>query len=769
MRLLSFFLILLPAVSIAQKVRTSSTPQLPSASCSTIPGMTPQTAIPVCGALTFHQVNVSSCTGSNIPNPTCGSFTSDNSFWYKFHCYSAGVAGLGFLITPDSGGDDYDWGLFDVTGHTDLNDIFSMVGMQVSINVSGELTGGGVTGCTATGSGNLNCAGVTPLFNRLAPMVAGNDYVLMVTNWSNSGLGYNLSFAGGDAVITDNTLPVINNVAAVGCNNALLRVVFSTDIRCTSVTSSGSEFSVMPAAPAISNVTSQCDVGFNSITELNINFATPLPAGNYTLNVGPGSDGNTFKDACDQDMLTGFSIPFTIVDPTPLTVSNIAFTGCAPTVLNVALSAPAWCTSITGSGSEFSILPGNPAIASVQSSCGANPYTNNFQIVLQNPLPYGNYQLRINNGSDGNTLIDTCNGTIANGTTIPFVIPQTTVAPIIQSIGFDECHPDEVVLNFDKPVNCLSLTATGSEFSISPGSFPINSVLSNCGANSYTSQVTLILQNPLTAGNYAVNVNGGSDGNSLSDTCYSFIAAGYSKNFSATQAPVPVFDSIQYDRCDPTSVKVFYSHPIFCNSISPDGSDFTITGPSAVSIASATTDVTCAQGYSNWVLLQLTSPISVFGAYTLHNGIGSDANGIIDTCNAKQNIAETFPIDALLKPSPVFTSQVNWGCSADTIILSHPGGNGINSWTWICSNGTTGSGQNVSLSFPVTVPSIDVKLIVSNGYCSDSSTQTITLGNNFKAAFTNTPVDTTCMGVPVNFTDASTGTSLASNGPAMIQ
>ena len=230
------------------------------------------------------------------------------------------------------------------------------------------------------------------------------------------------------------------------------------------------------------------------------------------------------------------------------------------------------------------------------------------------------------------------------------------------------------------------------------------------------------------------------------------------KPFIATQAPKPIFDSVQFDKCNPTFIKVFYDHAIKCSSVSADGSDFTITGPSVVTINSATTDVTCAQGYTNWVLLQFAVPINTFGNYVLHNGIGTDGNGIIDTCLASQNVAETFAFTALIKPSPVFASQLNWGCVMDTIVLSHPGGNGINSWTWIFSDGSILSGQAVTYVLPVATPTIDVKLIVSNGFCSDSSTASFTLGNVFKAVFTNAPKDTTCLGTPVNFTDASTGT-----------
>ncbi|MBK7433467.1 MAG: gliding motility-associated C-terminal domain-containing protein [Chitinophagaceae bacterium] len=265
----------------------------------------------------------------------------------------------------------------------------------------------------------------------------------------------------------------------------------------------------------------------------------------------------------------------------------------------------------------------------------------------------------------------------------------------------------------------------------------------------------------MPAGNFAVNINNGSDGNTLADTCFTFIAAGYNKPFVATQAPPPVIINTQVDACDPTFVKIFYNKPIRCNTVAADGTDYTITGPSPVTIVSATTDITCAAGYTNWVQLQFSAPINVSGSYVIHNGIGSDGNGIIDTCMAAQSSSETKAFNVVSKPNATFNSTVNWGCVKDTILLSHPGGFGITSWDWTFSDGSTASGQTVSPVFPVDSPSVTIRLIVSNGLCSDTATQVITLGNVFNAAYTRTPADTFCISTPVNFTDASTGNIVA--------
>ncbi|MFN8252409.1 MAG: PKD domain-containing protein [Ferruginibacter sp.] len=756
MRLLAIGLLLLPFFCMAQTKPLRIT-QRPTAPCS-LPGMTPESAIAVCGATTFRQTNVTSCEGPPISGTgACASSNaSDNAFWYKIHCYQAGT--LGFIIKPLNLTDDFDWEVFDITNVTNLSQVYTNESLMVSLNLCGSPTG--ITGCTAAGTDSINCGGGTFPYNRLATLKVGHDYLLMVNNWSNSGQGYTLTFAGGTAVITNNTPPVISNVVA-SCAAQSLAINFSKDIQCSSVTSSGSEFTITPGTNVITGVTSQCAAGYNNITGLTINLQNPLPPGNYTLEVNPGSDGNTFADPCDELMVTGFQIPFTVPAVNALEVDTVTFTGCVPTVLDVKLTRPVWCSSVTGTGSEFSITPGNPAIASLQSVCTAGQqYTDMLHINLQNPLPPGNYQLVVNNGSDGNTFIDTCNNSMAPGYSFPFTVTPST-APVIQSVQFDECNPNKVTLNFDKPVSCASITAAGSELSITPGVWPVSTVSYSCATGNYTTQIIMNLANPLPAGNFNVRVGNGTDGNTLSDTCLAFIAAGYSKGFVTTQATKPVFDSVQFDKCNPSFVKLFYSKPIKCASVSANGSDYNITGPSAVNITAAVTDATCTTlGYTNWVLLQFAQPVNVVGNYLVHNKTGTDGDGIIDTCNASQNTAETIAFNALVKPSAAFTSTIRFGCVSDTVVFSHPGGSGVNSWIWTFADGSTAAGQTVTKIYPVTTVSTSIRLVVTNGSCSDTVTNTITLDNAVKAAFTVSPKDTACMNLPVGFTNLSTGNNL---------
>ena len=718
------------------------------------PGRTADASIAVCGTLVFPQANVPTCTGPNLPSAGCiDPVTSSNSVWYKFHCYQTGT--LGFLIVPASPADDYDWQLMDVTGRP-VSDVYT-TNLAISVNLSATT---GNTGCTPTGTGSLNCAGNTPVFNRMPTLTAGNDYLLMVTNWSNSGLGYNLTFTGGTTVLTNNLAPVVGSAGIVGCDASKVKVNFSEDMLCSSLTANGSEFTITNGTHVITGVTSLCSGTSSTFTSATLSLQTPLPAGNYNLIVNNGSDLNTVLDVCQNPLTAGTSIPFTVPVQAALTMSNISFNGCAPTIIKVAMNKPVLCNSISANGSEFSITPGTHAITSVQSACNTgSTYTDTIKLVLQNPLPFGTYQVTINNGSDGNTLTDTCGISIAAASVLPFTINQLTTAPVIQSVIFDDCKPNRVTVKFNKNLACNSLTANGSEFSVTPGAFTVLGIIGNCNASGYTNQVVLNLSGNLPAGNFSVKIGNGTDGNTLSDSCFSFMPINAAQAFTATQAPAPRYDSMQYNKCGPSTIKVFYSKPIRCTSVNPNGSEFSITGPSAVSIASVTTDATCSNGYTKWILLQLTQPISSFGNYVLHNNAGTDGNSVQDTCFALQNTTETIGFNVLGRPSSVFTDLVAFGCVSDTIRLSHPGGNGINSWNWTFSDGTTGSGQTISHTFPVSTVTATVKLIVSNGICTDTLQRSYPLNNAIRSDF-KTDKDTTCVGANIVFTNQSTGLNL---------
>jgi gliding motility-associated-like protein len=320
----SYFLLLLliPGFAIGQKRSIYRPKNAASLGPCTFPGTTPETAIPVCGTSVFTQENVFDCDIDDINPLECPSsnFPASKSFWYKFKCFTPG--NLGFVISPKGEGDDYDWILFDVTGHAP-GEVFTDKTMILSLNGTAQVVATPPvftkTGASATGISNVNCYDGNPAtdqFNKLIDLQVGHNYLLMVTSYPNDGstfLGYNLSFGGGTAGITDGDPPLVDHLD-VGCSN--IKVFFSTDIKCSSVTALGSEYSITPATGAtITGITSVCPSGFIAIKDMTINLSKQLPPGNYNLVINKGSDADTYLNICDIPLNEGTAIPFTILQP----------------------------------------------------------------------------------------------------------------------------------------------------------------------------------------------------------------------------------------------------------------------------------------------------------------------------------------------------------------------------------------------------------------------------------------------------------------------
>jgi len=359
MKKLLLLLLLLPVFSFAQKAPFVNSAV--SAACAGY-GMVPDQAIPVCGSKVFHQDKVTTCTGPDI-NPTeCpgAPFPSTRSFWYKFKCFQAGT--LGFLLTPMTATDDYDFIVFDVTGHNP-NDVFTDHSLVLTLNGTGST---GVTGCGPSGTTLVECY-TTPgmLINKMPDLIAGHNYLLMVTNYSNNTAGYDLIFQDGTAVISDGVPPAIDHVDG-GCSK--LNVVFSTDIKCTSVTFTGSEFTINPGNIKPTSITSGCSIGDLTITKLTVNLAAALAPGNYTISVNDGTDADTYRNVCDDTMPRGTTASFTVTRP----IGNFALPPetCKGSATNfVSSSDPLPGNTITEYHWDF----GDPASGAANTSTAATP------------------------------------------------------------------------------------------------------------------------------------------------------------------------------------------------------------------------------------------------------------------------------------------------------------------------------------------------------------------------------------------------------------
>jgi gliding motility-associated-like protein len=415
--------------------------------CSTL-GQTPSSAFPVCGSNVFQQSSVPLCQNNFVPTKGCSSQADKNPYWYKITCYQAGT--LGFVIEPLAANEDYDWQLFDVTGHQP-KDVYTDDSLIVIGNWAGTY---GNTGASGAGVGYTQCssdpAENKPAFATMPQLQKGHIYLLLVSHFSDTQSGYKLSFGGGTAVITDTTTPHLSSVNAA-CDAQHLTVVLTKRLQCASLAADGSDFILSPANAAISAaVAPACATGFDMDTVL-LTLSSPLSPGDYSLVVKKGTDYNTLLDNCGLALPVNESKVFHVNSSPAAFPDSIAKPGCAPRSVTMIFNSPFKCNSVAADGSDFVVSgPGKVDIVAAQvKNCSSGGL--GTQIDLQFALPVydkGTYEVKIKTGTDGNTIISECNQSTPVDTGCSFIAYDTVSAKFSYTI-YSGCEADTVVYAHD--------------------------------------------------------------------------------------------------------------------------------------------------------------------------------------------------------------------------------------------------------------------------------------------------------------------------------
>ena len=407
------------------------------AQCSLIGG-SPTGALPVCdNNFTDTQGAPVGCGSFIVVHGCPNIYTANFPYWYKFKCYKSGS--LGFEITPTNIDDQYDWELFDITGHSPQAVTSQDLGVKGNWSGSpgptGAVAGGAVgTICVTPPSANL------PSFSSMPILATDHTYLLLVAHHEYPPPifpgGYTMAFKGGNADIEDPAEPHAV-AAATPCAGGILTVKFSKKLKCETIDLYGSEFVITPPLATVM-MASGVGCGYTFETDsVRLTLDTPLPPGNYTVGITTGSDGNTVSDFCNHFIADGESVPFVIPPVVIPHMDSIAQPGCAPSELQLIFKKPIRCASIHFDGSQFLVT--GPAPVTVVGAKGAycaggNAVTNFITVTLSAPLGVkGTYQVKVATGTGGIRLGDECGMTVANGETVTFAILDTVSA----EFGYD--------------------------------------------------------------------------------------------------------------------------------------------------------------------------------------------------------------------------------------------------------------------------------------------------------------------------------------------
>jgi gliding motility-associated-like protein len=400
-----------------------------SQACTTL-GQNPSTAFPVCGTTTFFQTTVPICSSVALYVPGCSGTGADyankNPFWYKFTCYVSGT--LGFLITPLADNEDYDWQLYDITGHNP-DDVYTDTSLIVAGNWAGTY---GSTGASAFGVSGIECASNPvdnrPTYAKMPDLIAGHEYILLVSHFTDGQSGYSLFFQDGTAVITDPAEPHLQT-AKPDCDGKAIRLKLNKKMRCSSLTATGSEFSLSPAtATVISAAANNCSSGFD-FDEVTITLSNIITNGNYQLTINAGSDGNSLLDNCDRSIPGGEQVSFLYSIPQPIFADSIGRAGCSPNAIKIYFPKRIDCSTVAANGSDFTVAGPTPVtvISAAGDDC-VNGLSDAVTVRFSAPIyTKGNYFLTLRAGTDGTTIIDECDIEMPQHT-LPFNTEDTVSA-----------------------------------------------------------------------------------------------------------------------------------------------------------------------------------------------------------------------------------------------------------------------------------------------------------------------------------------------------
>jgi gliding motility-associated-like protein len=377
---------------------------------------------------------------------------------------------------------------------------------------------------------------------------------------------------------------------------------------------------------------------------------------------------------------------------------------CDGIKMTVKLNKRMKCSSLNADGSDFTVTPAiAPIIAAEGVNCSTNFDMDSIVLTLATPIPPGNYQITIKNDTAGINLLDNCNRVIPLGQFLPVTV-FPLIPTLMDSITPFACAPDSLVLVFKKPMQCSTIAANGSDFTVigNTGVKNVTGAFGNCNDQGLTNIIIVKLAVPIQkAGNYRITLQTGTDGNTILNECGQETPAGSFLPFIAW---------------DTVSANFKYTIKFGCKI---DTIDFSHDGRNGVNkwlwifdspLKSNAKDTSITYSIFNDKIARLV----------VSNGVCSDTSAII-----------TVKLDNTLKA--VFEATANV-CPGDPAIFKDNSFNNVTGWQWTFGNGETSILKSPPLQLYPSSNStrdIPVRLIVSNSIgCFDTALNTIRVVGN---------------------------------------
>ena len=297
------------------------------------------------------------------------------------------------------------------------------------------------------------------------------------------------------------------------------------------------------------------------------------------------------------------------------------------------------------------------------------------------------------------------------------------------------CDGTLASIKLNRQIKCSSIAADGSDFEIVPHLANVIAARGiGCNEDFDTDSIHITLDAPLPAGTYSIVQKKGTDGNTILDDCDLEIPVGEKLPFSILPFAYTPLDSLTKLSCATDTLQFVFKKKMRCNSIATDGTDFIISGPTAVKIISAA-GVDCdGDGLTKKVTVKLSGPIHHNGLYKITLVTGSDGNTIINECDIATSAGSAIDFYVKDTVNADFSFEKKYGCTTDTVNYFHNGNNVTNYWNWKFDDSVQSSINDPVIFYNVFGVK-NTQLIVSNGVCSDTVSKTIPLNNLLHVSF----------------------------------
>ena len=333
------------------------------------------------------------------------------------------------------------------------------------------------------------------------------------------------------------------NITSIGCSG----VSSATPVRCN-------------FSGTLGNTGMNYTVTSNELPALSTNGAG-APISNGISNMVAGQTYALVIDNFSADA-TGYTLSFTgtasITDVIPPTINppSSVVNNCNGTFV-LAFSEPVQCSSIAANGSDFSLTGGGVITSATGVGCSAGTTLSNSVTIAYTVPSSGTFTLGVKVGSDGNTILDKCNNSMA--------ITQTVTVNVLNALTLTS--------------SVSQICTAGSPVTLTAGGAP-NSI-----ASIYT----------LTPGNTVASSNGSGQAtfvvNPGATTTYVVVASfgGCTKTASVT-ITVPTSIIVSINPVNPTicSGTAVLTAATFVDGLLSPGATFQWSGGSAATTASIT-------------------------------------------------------------------------------------------------------------------------------------------------------------------------------------